>query len=106
PVVVAVGQADPPLVLLAGDVRLGGLALRVEGVERLLEALLGGLPGVDGAPDRRDRRAPLAHRVPSLHRPDGGVTPKNAQPFQCPPVTLLAMALSVRYTSPSNSKPL
>jgi hypothetical protein len=41
PVVVALRQADPPLVPLGGDERLGGLALRVQGVERLVQALLG-----------------------------------------------------------------
>ncbi len=51
-VVVGVGQADPALVLLARDVRLGGLPLGVEGVELLVEALLGGLAGVDGAAGR------------------------------------------------------
>jgi len=47
--VITVGQAGPALVLLAGDVRLGRFPLGVERVEVLLQALIGGLAGVDGA---------------------------------------------------------
>ena len=50
-VVVEVAHRDPALVLLAGDVGLAGLALGIERVELLLEPLLGGLAGVDGAGD-------------------------------------------------------
>src|SRR5918997_1438062 len=47
-VVVAVGQAAPALVGLALDEGLGCLALGIKGVEVLLQAVLGGLAGVDG----------------------------------------------------------
>ena len=59
-IVVAVGQQPPALVLLAGDVGLAGLALGIERVEVLLQPLLGGLAGVDGAADgaRRSCRHP------------------------------------------------
>ena len=43
-VVVVVGQRDPALALLAGDVGEPGLALGVQAVELLLQALLGRLP--------------------------------------------------------------
>ena len=39
---------------LALDVGLGGLALRVEGVEVLLQPMLGRDPGVDGAAQTLD----------------------------------------------------
>ena len=48
-VVEAGGKQGPALVALAADERLAGLALGVQAVERLLQPLLGGLPGVDGA---------------------------------------------------------
>ena len=44
-------QHDPTVVLLAGDVGLGRLPLGVEGVEVLLEALVGGFAGVHGTAD-------------------------------------------------------
>ena len=52
-VVVAVRDRLPALAALAGDVRLGGLPLCVQGVELLLEPLLGGLARVDGAANGR-----------------------------------------------------
>ena len=50
-VVIEVAHGDPAGVLLARDVGLARLALRIERVELLLEPLLGGLAGVDGAGD-------------------------------------------------------
>ena len=50
-VVVAIGQQDPALVALAGDKRLGRLALSVERVEVLIKPLVRGLAGVHGAAD-------------------------------------------------------
>jgi hypothetical protein len=52
-VVVAVGQADPPLVLLAGDEGLGRLALGVQRDEFLLQAFFGRFARVDGAAYKR-----------------------------------------------------
>ena len=51
-IVILVREAYPSLVLLAGDVGFGALPLGVEAVELLLQAFLGALAGVDGAPDR------------------------------------------------------
>lgn len=50
-VVVPVLEAGPAFALLARDVGLAGLPLGVEGVELLLQTLVGGLPSIDGAPD-------------------------------------------------------
>jgi hypothetical protein len=51
-VVVAVGRAGPAFMGLALDEGLSRLALGVEGVELLLQALLGALARVDGATQR------------------------------------------------------
>ena len=72
-VVVVVGQRDPALALLAGDVGEPGLALGMEAVELLLQALLGGLPGVDRAAELAG--GPRAH-VP----PPWRFTPKKVEP--------------------------
>src|SRR5208283_3883605 len=50
-VTVKLRQNAPALVFLASDIRLAGFALRVEGVELLLEPFLRGFAGVDGAAD-------------------------------------------------------
>src|SRR5690606_42150320 len=54
-VVAVVRQADPAFGFLSGDVRLACLALGVKAVELLLQAILGALAGVDGAPERHRR---------------------------------------------------
>src|SRR5262249_58523001 len=92
-VVVAGGQALPALVLLAGDERLGRFALGVQGVELLLQALLGALAGVDRAADQgqggRSGRLAVAvlHAAPPL-----AVRWKKWKPLQCEPVMALATA--------------
>nr|WP_245818271.1 hypothetical protein [Roseomonas rosea] len=48
-IVVAGGERDPAFVTLAPDEGLAGVALGIEGVEGLLQPILGGLAGVDGA---------------------------------------------------------
>lgn len=48
-IVVAFPQGDKPLATLAQDEGFGGLALRVEGIEFLIEAFVGGLARIDGA---------------------------------------------------------
>ena len=53
-IVVAVGHQHPAFGLLAGDIGLAGLALGVERVELLLQALFGGLAGVDRAAELAD----------------------------------------------------
>jgi hypothetical protein len=67
-VVVVLGQAPPSFVLLAGNVRFARLPLGVESIELLFEALLGGLPRVDGTSDCGYRfflAGFSAHRSPS-----------------------------------------
>src|SRR5262249_26788334 len=93
-VVVAVGQAGPALGGLAADEGLARLALGVQGVELLLQPLLGGLARVDGAADQRQRRTRLGvgrclHRCPPL-----SAKRKKKNPLQWLPVTALATALS------------
>ena len=48
-IVVEGGQSRPALVPLAGNIGEAGFALGVEGIEVLLETVLGGFAGVDGA---------------------------------------------------------
>ena len=93
-----VGQRDPALALLAGDVGEPGLALGVEAVELLLQALLGRLPGVDRAPELAG--GPRAHLPPPWR-----FTPKKVSPFQRVPVIARATALRLLYRRPSHSKP-
>ena len=82
-IVVLVRQRDPALGALALDVGQPRLALGVEGVELLLQPLLGGLAGVDRAAELAGRRG--AHALP-LRRP------KNSGPFQRVPVIARATA--------------
>ena len=56
-VVVGVADQRPALRALAGDVGLAGLALGLQRVELLVEALLGRLAGVDRAAELADRLA-------------------------------------------------
>jgi hypothetical protein len=89
-IVVVVGQYSPALRLLAGDVRLGGVALCVERVVFLVEPFVGGLARVDRAADRRPSRLAFlaAHRcTPSR---------KKRKPLMWLPVIRLATADSVR----------
>src|SRR5207302_7261730 len=66
-VVVALRQQRPAQAGLAADVSLGGLALGVQGVELLLEALLGALAGVGGAA-HQGQRGPRPRPVVAAHR--------------------------------------
>ena len=77
-VVVAFPLDDPALAALGLDVGLARLALGVEAVEILLQPLLRGLPGVDGATNA------LAH------------SPKNLGPDQRAPVMTWAILESDR----------
>src|SRR4051812_41633308 len=76
-VVVSRFEGTPPLTSLREDVRLAGLPLRMQAVELLIEPLLGGLAGVDGAAE------PFAHRRRSF-------SPKNTSPFHLVPVIRFA----------------
>ena len=77
-VVVAVGQAGPALAGLAADVGLARLALGVEGVELLLQPLLGALAGVDRTADGRGLGGGWQERFRALHAaPPFGISLKN-----------------------------
>src|SRR5262249_32113754 len=103
-VVVPVRQAVPARGPLAGDVRLGSLPLGVQGVEFLLQPLLGGLAGVDGTPD--DRRRGMGSLAVAGHRFAPFPTrPKKAKPLQWLPVAALATALRRGSVEPSYWNP-
>ena len=97
-VVVAVGQQRPALSGLAADVGLARLALGVQGVELLLEALLGGLAGVDGTAHQGQRGA-RPGPVVTVHRESPlwvRASWKKRKPLQWLPVMARATALSER----------
>ena len=96
---IVAGSASPALVPLARDVGLAGLALGIEGVELLLQPLLGRFAGVDGAAQAQRaaarpcgrscclRRALVMRRPPLSAEPLPDVTmPKKRGPDQCAPV--------------------
>ena len=95
-VVVGVADQRPSLRALAGNVGLAGLALGLQRVELLVEPLLGGLAGVDRAPELAGDGLRHAARPWRL-------TPKKMRPFQRVPVIARAMAESERYGRPSHS---
>src|SRR5262249_7616985 len=97
-VVVALRQAGPALVALAGDEGRAGLTLGVQAVERLLGPLLGLPAGGDratgpgqGGRGRRRLAVGLVHQSPPLP-----VSRKKRKPLQWLPVTALATALRER----------
>ena len=108
-VVIAIRHQRPALRLLAGNVRLARLPLRVEAVELHVEAFLGGFAGVDRAADlRRDLclgpsllhprdpfglgRALLAKAASPFASPARVfLRPKKTQPFQRVPVMARAI---------------
>ncbi len=96
-VVVTVGNQQPALGLLAGDVGLAGLALGVEGVEGHVETFLGRLAGVDRAALLEGGPARLHGRTFWLFKP------KKVQPFQRVPVIARATAESDLYGRPCQS---
>jgi hypothetical protein len=87
PVIVEHRKRDPSLMALAVYIRLAGLALGIERVERLLQALLGGLAGVEGT---TDVFLFWSHFL----------TPKNAGPDHLVPVITNAIFDSDEYLSP------
>src|SRR5688572_22626614 len=100
-IVEPVGQCTPALVGLALDVGLAGFPLGVQGVEFLLESLVGRLAGIDRATDHaRLRRChgaacppPVPDRMGGSGRGDPG-SPKKRGPDQRTPVIARAMAES------------
>ena len=83
---------------LALDIGLGGLALRVERVEVLLEPVIGRHPRVDGAAQRL--WAGLGHPASFLSR-----RPKKRGPFQRVPVIARATWDRLLYVVPFQAKP-
>ncbi|OSM07641.1 hypothetical protein MAIT1_04601 [Magnetofaba australis IT-1] len=100
-IVVVVGNRNPPFRLLAGDVRQTGFPLRLQGVELLVQPLVGGFAGVDGAGNlgRGVDGGFAAHGLPPFRRP------KNSGPDQWVPVMALATPDRLRYFRPWYSKP-
>jgi hypothetical protein len=99
----------PPLLDLAFDISCAGLALGVEGVEILVEAMIRRDPGIDGASPRRclggDRAATAqgfasVTRGPSSDRaswlPIDLARPKNLGPFHRTPVMARATCERLR----------
>ena len=97
-VVVALRRGLPALVLLAADVGLAGLPLGVEGVELLLEPLLGRLAGVDRAADAAAARA--LRRVACL-RTVPARSDLAAQPWALSTVRRSSTAMRLRRPQPS-----
>ena len=88
-VIVAVGHQKPAFGLLAGHIGLAGLALGIEAVELLLQALLGRLAGVDRAAELPFDYERLLHDRPRVF-----FRPKKTRPFHWVPVICRAMAES------------
>src|SRR6516164_9128376 len=101
-VIITRTQAHPAFVALAGDEGLAGLALRLQRIEFLVEPLLGGFAGVNGAANPCVPRCDEAHW--SRHRPALApatarvrlVRPKNRGPDQWASVIRSAIAVSDR----------
>ena len=89
-VIVLVFDQHPSFMTLARDVGGASLALCIERVEVLLQALLARLAGIDGAagPGHADRFP---------------VRPKNRGPDQAVPVIRFATAERERYVVPSST---
>ena len=87
-IVVVVGHRNPALRALAGDVGVAGVTLGVDGVVLLVEPLVGGLAGVDGAAQAALQS--FAHRRPpcffGFFCLAGAFTPKKSGPDQRVPV--------------------
>jgi hypothetical protein len=87
-IVIASGDDMPSLVALAEDVSFARLSLGIQGIERLLQPLLGRFAGIDGAAN------------PSSH---GFRTPKNRGPDHRVPVISRAILDRLEYVWPRYS---
>src|SRR5258706_13888806 len=86
PTVIVVGPDQGPAGMgLALDVGGGGIVLRVQRVELLIETMLGRNTGIDRAADRCDRRS-LHGRTPTVDRSSLSRRPKKRGPFHLVPV--------------------
>ncbi len=97
-IVVDLGPDGPALADLRGDIGLACLALGLQAVELLVQALFGGLAGVDGA-------AELGLDQAGQQETSSVLRPKNRGPFQRVPVIVRATSERLRCLWPWNRKP-
>src|SRR3954447_10216718 len=97
-IVIAVVHQHPTFGFLAGDVGLAGVALGIERVELLIQALFTGFARVDGAAELSK------HRFVHV-RARWFFKPKKTRPFQRLPVMALAIADRDLYGLPACRKP-
>src|SRR6516165_6667068 len=101
-IVISRAQAHPALVPLTVNESLAGLTLRQQGIEFLLETLLGGFAGIDGTANPCAPRYAAAGRprhrsaAAPTEAPARLVRPKNRGPDQCAPVIRSAIMVSER----------
>src|SRR5688572_13000799 len=89
---------------LAADVGLSRIALGIKGIEILIEPVVGGDAGVDGATNPRAPRC--AHtRASSVTRVCLSRKPKKRGPFQRVPVIARATSERLRCTLSRHAKP-
>src|SRR5258708_36389655 len=83
----------------------GSIVLRIERVEFLIEPMLGGYPGVNGAADRFDRRSLHDRASPTASRSSLFLRPKKRGPFQLVPVMAKATLERLSYVWPFQANP-
>src|SRR6267142_5708548 len=89
---------------LAFDIGRGGVVLRVQRVELLVEPVLGGYPGIDRAANLLHRRS--AHgRASTVDRSSLSRRPKKRGPFHLVPVIAKATLDKLSYVRPFQAKP-
>src|SRR5258706_2388814 len=91
------GPARVPAIIIAGPdqgpagmgltlyIGRGRIILGIQRVELLIESMIGGDPGIDGAADRPDRRS-LHGRASTADRSSLSLSPKKRGPFHLVPV--------------------
>src|SRR5882757_7852448 len=84
-IVIAGTDQGPAGMGLTLDVGGGGLVLRIQRVELLVEPMIGRDPRIDRASDRFDRRS-LHDRASMANRSSLSLRPKNRGPFHLVPV--------------------
>ena len=109
-IVVTVRHQQPALRALAEDIGLAGLALGVEAVEGLLQALLAGFTSIDAAAQLAGCRRRQGSLLPGLGAAGAHAAarcwflrPKKIQPFHRVPVIARATAESDWYGRPCHS---
>src|SRR5258708_28568543 len=86
------------------DVGGGGLVLRVQRIELLVEPVLGGDPGIDRTADWLDRSS-LHGRTSMVGRSCLSLRPKKRGPFHLVPVMANATLERLSYVWPFQAKP-